>query len=179
MQTESQREPAALTRFPLGGSLRFPTPSLRTLRVLAFVLPVAFAITIGFITDVVLVNVISPTLAHVAATAIVAAGALAFTVWIFGILSTVHERLQRSARLEERQRIAMKLHDDVIQSTYAVLLALEGTRDHVRGSGSEEDCRGLDHAIDALNDVIASVRHHILEDNESDAGGPAANINGL
>lgn len=159
MQQEASKESAH--RFAGLPAIRFPTPSLKTLRVIAFVGPVAFALTLGLMTDVVLEQLFPRLVAHIAASAIVAIGALAFTLWVFGVLATVHERLERSARLEERQHIAMKLHDDVIQSTYAALLRLETIRDHV---GSEEACAGLDEGIESLNNVVASVRHHILED---------------
>lgn len=75
-------------------------------------------------------------------------------------------RLNRQARrvaiLEERERIAMDLHDGIIQSIYAVGLVLESTRMY-EGSSSDDTRVGLAHAIDGLNAIIRDIRAYILD----------------
>lgn len=74
----------------------------------------------------------------------------------------LYEQLQGLTRLQERERIAMDLHDGVIQSIYAVGLNLEGCFDPM-GGGSPEAKRRLAEAIDALNDVIKDIRNYIFD----------------
>jgi signal transduction histidine kinase len=81
-------------------------------------------------------------------------------------LSIENARLHRGARrlavLEERERIGMDLHDGIIQSIYAVGLALEYSR-----SAVEEDPKAartkIDQAIDGLNHTIRDIRSYILD----------------
>jgi signal transduction histidine kinase len=64
--------------------------------------------------------------------------------------------------LEERERIAMDLHDGIIQSIYAVGLTLESTR--MLDAESSDDLRnGLAHSIDGLNAIIRDIRAYILD----------------
>ncbi len=81
-------------------------------------------------------------------------------------LSFENVRLQRQARrlavLEERERIGMDLHDGIIQSIYAVGLAL----DYARSSVDEEPsvARGkIDQAINDLDITIRDIRSYILD----------------
>jgi signal transduction histidine kinase len=81
-------------------------------------------------------------------------------------LSFENVRLQRQARrlavLEERERIGMDLHDGIIQSIYAVGLAL----DYARSSVDEEPsaARGkIDQAINDLDNTIRDIRSYILD----------------
>ncbi len=143
---------------------RQPILSFHRLRILGFVLPVIFAVVIGVFTNLVLEPWLPGNLAHIAATAIVAVAALVFTAWIFAILGRMQERLQEIARLEERQRIAMRLHDDVIQVVYSVQLILVASLD---GSESPklELQRAVNQAIDNLDELVIQVRRHILEEN--------------
>jgi signal transduction histidine kinase len=164
MQHELQDKGTLTVPLPRPPTIRFRTPGLRTLRIVAFAGPVAFAVAIGFTTDVLLEAALPRFVAHVMASGIVATGAFAFTLWMFGVLATVHERLERTARLEERQRIAMRLHDDVIQSTYGVLLRLEAIRDRVRDSDSNEPCLAIEQGIEELNDMVDTVRRHIIQE---------------
>ncbi|MFQ5882576.1 MAG: GAF domain-containing protein [Candidatus Methylomirabilales bacterium] len=73
----------------------------------------------------------------------------------------LYEQLQGLTTLQERQRIAMDLHDGVIQSIYAVGLNLEGCSD-LGGSPPEVKLR-LAKAIDDLNDVIKDIRNYIFD----------------
>jgi signal transduction histidine kinase len=74
----------------------------------------------------------------------------------------LHDRLESLARLEERERIAMDLHDGVIQSIYATTLRLED----VSGSLSAEDSGlqpAVESAIDDLGQVIKDIRSYIFD----------------
>jgi signal transduction histidine kinase len=73
-------------------------------------------------------------------------------------MSQGEEQLRRS--LEERERIARDLHDDIIQSIYAVGLNLEDCRRVVSRSPAQVEPR-LASAIENLNKTIRSVRSFI------------------
>jgi signal transduction histidine kinase len=68
------------------------------------------------------------------------------------------QQLRRS--MEERERIGRDLHDDIIQSIYAVGLNLEDCRRIVRRSPEQAESR-LAAAVHALNNTIRSVRGFI------------------
>jgi two-component system sensor histidine kinase DevS len=75
-------------------------------------------------------------------------------------------RLNRQARrlavLEERERIGMDLHDGIIQSIYAVGLALDYARLAV--TEDPEQARGkIEQAIQGLNATIRDIRTYILD----------------
>lgn len=74
----------------------------------------------------------------------------------------VAERLAQQsrelARLEERERIAMDLHDGVIQSLYSVVLGLGAEQLHV----GQTD-RAIGKAIDGINRVIQEIRNNIFD----------------
>jgi two-component system sensor histidine kinase DevS len=81
-------------------------------------------------------------------------------------LSIENVRLQRQAQLlavlEERERIGMDLHDGIIQSIYAVGLAL----DYARNTVDEEPVTArakIDHAIGDLDNTIRDIRSYILD----------------
>ncbi|HVV71287.1 MAG TPA: histidine kinase, partial [Verrucomicrobiae bacterium] len=65
------------------------------------------------------------------------------------------QQLRRS--LEERERIGRDLHDEIIQSIYAVGLNLEDCRRVIRQSPEQAEAR-VGSAINALNGTIRSVR---------------------
>jgi two-component system sensor histidine kinase DevS len=74
----------------------------------------------------------------------------------------LNRQTRRVAVLEERERIAMDLHDGIIQSIYAVGLALESSR--MFEAGSLDDLRvGLGRAIEGLNAIIRDIRAYILD----------------
>ena len=72
----------------------------------------------------------------------------------------LHEQLRSLTLLEERERIAMDLHDGIIQSIYAVGLNLEGCAELVIDDSREVRAQ-LDRAVDDLNDVIKGIRNYI------------------
>ena len=74
----------------------------------------------------------------------------------------LHRQAQRLAVLEERERIGMDLHDGIIQSIYAVGLALDYAQSAVK-----EDPRmarlKIEQAIEGLNNAIRDIRSYILD----------------
>lgn len=74
----------------------------------------------------------------------------------------LYEQLQDLTRLQERERIAMDLHDGIIQSIYAVGLHLEGCVDATE-AGPAEMRQRLAKAIDGLNRVIREIRNYLLD----------------
>ena len=74
----------------------------------------------------------------------------------------LHRQAQRLAVLEERERIGMDLHDGIIQSIYAVGLALDYAQLAV-----DEDPRmartKIEQAVDGLNNTIRDIRSYILD----------------
>jgi signal transduction histidine kinase len=76
--------------------------------------------------------------------------------------SRLYEKLESLARLEERERIGMDLHDGVIQSIYAVGLHLEDCLERL------DECTGdvkprLEKAMYDLNNVIRDIRNYIFD----------------
>jgi two-component system, NarL family, sensor histidine kinase DevS len=89
---------------------------------------------------------------------------IAVTTWLGVMLENQHliEQRQRLAVLEERERIGMDLHDGVIQSIYAVGLAME----HMRLTMQDDPAKArevLDQAIHDLNSTIRDIRLYILD----------------
>lgn len=76
--------------------------------------------------------------------------------------SRLQEQLASLARLEERERIAMDMHDGVIQTVYAVALHLEDAADRVV-EAPEEVRSALNQAIDNLHQVIKDIRSYIFD----------------
>lgn len=73
--------------------------------------------------------------------------------------ATLHSQLQKTALHGERDRIAMELHDGVIQLIYAVGMKLEIIRGNTE-LDSEEDKR-FQSVFDDLNHVIEDIRGYI------------------
>jgi two-component system sensor histidine kinase DevS len=73
---------------------------------------------------------------------------------------------ERSALLEaaqaqnERERIAMDLHDGIIQSIFGVALGLEIAAEEARGTPAEAL---IEKSIDQLSDIIRDIRGYIFE----------------
>lgn len=74
----------------------------------------------------------------------------------------LYEQLQGMTTLQERQRIAMDLHDGVIQSIYAVGLNLEGCSE-LMGKSLPDLRSRLTRAMGDLNDVIKEIRNYIFD----------------
>jgi two-component system sensor histidine kinase DevS len=87
----------------------------------------------------------------------------AFANWAAVAVETsrLYDRMRSLALLEERERIAMDLHDGVIQSLYAVALSLEAAGEEVE-EGSPVRW-ALERAIDDLDRVIRDLRHYIYD----------------
>jgi len=76
--------------------------------------------------------------------------------------SQLYEKVESLARLEERERIGMDMHDGVIQSIYAVGLNVEDCAERLADS-PEEAREGLEKALDDLNKVIKDIRSYIFD----------------
>lgn len=74
----------------------------------------------------------------------------------------LHEQVQRLAVMEERERIAMDLHDGIVQSIYAIGLNLESCSELME-QGPMDVRQRLEGAISDLNDVIRDVRSYIFD----------------
>lgn len=80
--------------------------------------------------------------------------------------ANLHEETRRRAeslaRLEERDRIAMDLHDGIIQAVYAVTLHLEDVSERL-SEPSQEVKSDLVRAMDDLDRVIKDIRGYIFD----------------
>ena len=73
----------------------------------------------------------------------------------------LHERLQRLAVVDERERISSDLHDGIIQNMYAVSLALEDVPDLMEDDRAEAAAR-VERAIDSIHLAIQDIRNFIF-----------------
>ncbi len=76
--------------------------------------------------------------------------------------ANLYKQVQRLAVLEERERIAMDLHDGIIQSIYAVGLMLEYSG-LIFDEQPAEARKRLQDSINGLNEVIRDIRNYILD----------------
>ena len=76
------------------------------------------------------------------------------------LLAVVEDISERKQITEERERISQDLHDDVLQSLYAVGMGLECMRQRITRI-SPTNARRLDNSVDQLNGVIRQVRSFI------------------
>ena len=74
----------------------------------------------------------------------------------------LNQQGRRLAVLEERDRIGMDLHDGIIQSIYAVGLALDYARMEVE-SNPHKAVTKLEQAIEGLNSTIRDIRTYIMD----------------
>jgi signal transduction histidine kinase len=74
----------------------------------------------------------------------------------------LHRQARRLAVMEERERIGMDLHDGIIQSIYAVGLALEYARVALDEDPKQSRLK-IEQAIDDLNKTIRDIRAYILD----------------
>jgi two-component system sensor histidine kinase DevS len=74
----------------------------------------------------------------------------------------LNQQGRRSAVLEERERIGMDLHDGIIQSIYAVGLALDYARMEVE-TNPNKALGKLEQAIEGLNGTIRDIRTYIMD----------------
>jgi signal transduction histidine kinase len=133
------------------------------LRLLAFIGPLAFVVAVSALAEFVLERDLSDGMSHLIATGVICVGVLVFTAAMFEMLAQSNIRLQRLARLEERQRIADALHDEVIQGVYGAQLGLEASLDGAQIS-SDPKSELVHRSIEVLDQVIARVRGHIMEE---------------
>lgn len=74
----------------------------------------------------------------------------------------LYRQARRVAVLEERERIAMELHDGIIQSIYAIGLNLDSVKS-LEATDRESGRTSLARAIEGLNSVIRDIRAYILD----------------
>jgi len=74
----------------------------------------------------------------------------------------LYRQARRIAVLEERERIAMDLHDGIIQSIYAVGLTLDTAKIMLQSAPGESET-AMREAIQRLNSVIRDIRAYILD----------------
>ncbi len=74
----------------------------------------------------------------------------------------LHRQSRRLAVMEERERIGMDLHDGIIQSIYAVGLALEYARFALE-EDPKQSRQKIEQAIEGLNKTIRDIRAYILD----------------
>jgi signal transduction histidine kinase len=73
----------------------------------------------------------------------------------------LYEQLEQVARLEERNRIRMDLHDGVMQSLYGVGLVLEDVAERL-DQEPERAKQQLSRSVDRLNAAIADLRGYVI-----------------
>jgi signal transduction histidine kinase len=73
----------------------------------------------------------------------------------------LHERLQRLAVVDERDRISKDLHDGIIQNMYAVSLSLEDVPELMADDRDEAAAR-VERAIDSIHLSIQDIRRFIF-----------------
>ena len=76
------------------------------------------------------------------------------------LLAVVEDITQRKQAMDERARISQDLHDDVLQSLYAVGMGLETTKERLKPI-SRSASKRLDGSVAQLNGVIHEVRSFI------------------
>jgi len=74
----------------------------------------------------------------------------------------LNEQARKLAVLEERERIGMDLHDGIIQSIYAIGLALDYARMEVE-TNPKQALEKLEQAIEGLNGIIRDIRTYIMD----------------
>lgn len=74
----------------------------------------------------------------------------------------LHNKSRRLAVLEERERIGMDLHDGIVQSIYAVGLALDYARVALEDN-PEVARKKIEQAIEGLNGTIGDIRSYISD----------------
>jgi signal transduction histidine kinase len=74
----------------------------------------------------------------------------------------LYRQARRIAVLEERERIAMDLHDGIIQSIYAVGLTLDTAKITLQSAPGQSESAMMQ-AIERLNSVIRDIRAYILD----------------
>ena len=82
----------------------------------------------------------------------------------------LHRQARRLAVLEERDRIGMDLHDGIIQSIYAVGLALDIARMAIQ-EDPEQAIQKIDQAVEGLNSTIGDIRSYISDLRPRQLGG--------
>lgn len=91
---------------------------------------------------------------------VLAAGAMA---WMLIRLRVRQISLRMRVRLNERERIARELHDTLLQSTQALILAVQAAADRVRRGQTAPAYAMLDEALTRADDLMAAGRDRIQD----------------
>jgi len=140
------------------------------LKVIGIVAPLAFGVTLGLFTELLLRSWISAQLAQLIATGILTGSVIVFSLWMFSRFEDLQGRLDlhrwrqaqqvaQMARMEERERIGLELHDGVIQDIYGVQLKLDACISDLKDEASVS-C--LNEAAIELTDIIGRMRQYIF-----------------
>ncbi len=84
------------------------------------------------------------------------------------INARLYAQVSRLAVVEERERIAMDLHDGVIQSLYGASLTLDSISARVADT---PEAKELDRLVGRLQGVIGDIRHYIFDLRQAHAAG--------
>jgi signal transduction histidine kinase len=142
-------------------------PQLPGLRVLAILLPSLFIIAMEVVLLLVEADeLFTETGEHVLATVVLSMAAIPFSIWIFRRFADLHEQLaardQEIATIEERERIARELHDDLGQLLGFLTAKIQAARELLATDRTELAARELADLETAARSLSEQVRESIL-----------------
>ncbi|MBX6351260.1 MAG: sensor histidine kinase [Clostridia bacterium] len=135
---------------------------LRQLKVLAVVAPILFLVTLEGLRFHLLAPYGPRMQVLVTMIALEMFGIVVFWWIVWRAIEAIERELRRLSVLEERERIAMDLHDGIVQKLYALGLSLEGAAELVEAEPGRVRSE-LDRAVDRLGGIIGDIRHYILD----------------
>ncbi|MDI3269254.1 MAG: sensor histidine kinase [Bacillota bacterium] len=139
---------------------------MRRLRTLALVSPIVFLLALEAIQYFFLEPHFSREVSHLFTVISVLLGIVVFTQVIWSAIERAEDQLRQALETErvaeERERIAMDLHDGVTQKIYGVGLTLERATDLIEENPQEAQDL-IEASIDQLGDIAADIRHYILD----------------
>ncbi|MBT9259554.1 MAG: sensor histidine kinase [Clostridiales bacterium] len=139
---------------------------MRRLRTLALVAPILFLLTLEAVQYFFLEPRFTRETSHLVTVVSVLLGIVVFTQVIWSAIERAEDQLRQALETErvaeERERIAMDLHDGVTQKIYGVGLTLERAADLI-DENPKEARELIETSIDQLGDVAADIRHYILD----------------
>jgi len=142
-------------------------PQLRTLRVFAILLPSLFIISIEAVLLLVEADELFTEVGeHILATVVLSVAAIPFSIWIFHRFTALQRQLadqaQELATVEERERIARELHDDLGQLLGFLTAKIQAARELVATGRSELAAEELADLETATRTLSEQVREAIL-----------------
>jgi len=142
-------------------------PQLRSLRVFAILLPCLFIISIEAVLLLVEADELFTEVGeHILATVVLAVAAIPFSIWIFhrftGLQRQLADQAQELATVEERERIARELHDDLGQLLGFLTAKIQAARELVATGRTELAAEELADLETATRTLSEQVREAIL-----------------